>query len=135
PVFNAAWVPSLVVTALPDQFPDLDSVFSAARDDLLPVASCGNGTPQHLAIQMMNEGAEVALQQIAYRGCGPALNDVAAGIVPVGVVTLSSDLSSVHSGVLHALAVTAEQRDPLQSNVPTVADDGLQGYTLSLWLG
>lgn len=135
PVFNVAWVPSLVVTALPDKFPDLDSVFRAARGDLLPVASCGNGTPQHLAIQMMHEGADAALQHIPYRGCGPALNDVAAGIVPVGVVTLSSAMSFVQSGMLHALAVTAEQRSPLQPNVPTVAEHGLQGYSLNQWHG
>src|SRR5690606_41644422 len=68
-------------------------------------------------------------------GSVQSLNELAAGIVPVGVATLSSVLSFEQPVMLQALAVTAEQRPPLQPNVPTLAEHGLQGYSLNPWHG
>lgn len=134
-VFNVAWVPSLVVTAPGGSFADLQEMLVAADGDVVPVASCGNGTPQHLAVQMMHEATQGQFQHIPYRGCAPALADVSAGTVAAGIVTVSSAMPFVQSGRLHALAVTAAQRSVLMPDVPTVAEHGLEGYELDQWHG
>lgn len=135
-VFNVAWVPSLVVTGSPAHYQTLEDVLSDARtDDGVSVATCGNGTPQHLAVQMLHEATQGEFQHIPYRGCAPALADVSAGTVPAGIVTVSSAMPFVQSGRLHALALTAEQRSVLMPDVPTVAETGLTGYQLDQWHG
>lgn len=134
-VFNVAWVPSLVVTAPDAPLADLADMLHRANTDMIPVASCGNGTPQHLAVQMLHEATQGQFQHIPYRGCAPALADVSAGTVQAGIVTVSSAMPFVQSGRLRALAVTAAQRSVLMADVPTVADHGLEGYELDQWHG
>ena len=72
---------------------------------------------------------------VPYRGCGPALQAVLAGNVPLGIVTASSALPFIQAGTLRALAVTSPQRSPLLPGVPTVAEQGLPGYALNQWHG
>lgn len=134
-VFNVAWVPSLVVTAPDTGFAGLTDMFDQARGDVVAVATCGNGTPQHLAMQMLHEATQGRFQHIPYRGCAPALADVSAGTVPAGIVTVSSAMPFVQSGRLRALAVTAAERSELMADMPTVAEHGLTGYELDQWHG
>jgi tripartite-type tricarboxylate transporter receptor subunit TctC len=114
----------------------LDDVLAAARAGKpLPFASCGNGTPQHLAGEMLARAAGVSLQHVPYKGCGPALTDVTAGQVGMGVVTASSAAPLIAAGKLRALAVTSPARSPLMPAVPTVAEQGVSGYALDQWHG
>src|SRR5699024_5065080 len=125
-----------VVVANPDAGPvDLDQLVSQARGNPVPVATCGNGTPQHLAVQMLHAASHAQFQHITYWGCGPALKDVLARVVPAGVITLSSAIKHVQAGTLRALAVTAPQRAPVLADTPTVAEQGYPGYELNQWHG
>src|SRR5690606_12595487 len=98
-------------------------------------ASCGNGTPQHLAGEMLARDAGRRLLHVPYGGCGPALKDVAAGQVGAAVVTASSAAPLLRAGKLRALAVTSPQRSPQLPDVPTVAEQGYPGYQLDQWHG
>lgn len=134
-IFNAAWVPSVVITATESDINGLDDLVQQATVSPLSVATCGNGTPQHLAVRMLHEASGATFQHIPYRGCGPALTDVMSGVVPVGVVTLSSAMAHLQSGALTAQAVTASERSTLLPTVPTVAEYGYKGYVLNQWHG
>lgn len=135
-VINVAFVPSVIITQ-PDS--PLESLPQALRlglrQDPVPYATCGNGTPQHLAGERLRQLSRSALQQVPYRGCGPALTDVLSGQVPMGIVTASSAAPFIRSGKLHALAVTSAQRSPLMPDVPTVAEQGWPEYELDQWHG
>ena len=79
-VINVAFVPSVFVTPAASALRNLDDALEAAQPGKpLPFASCGNGTPQHLAGEMLARATGAALQQVPYKGCGPALTDVTAG--------------------------------------------------------
>jgi len=139
-VINVAYVPSVVVTARDSHWPDLRSAIDAGRaglsSDATPAyASCGNGTPQHLAAGMLNQSTGSHWLHVPYRGCGPALIDVLSGTVDLGVVTASSALPHIQSGALRALAVTSVQRSTLLPDTPTVAELGVTGYELNQWHG
>lgn len=133
-VFNVAWIPSLIVTGA-TTMPGFERVLHDARKDVVPVATCGNGTPQHLAVQMLHEATQGQFQHIPYRGCAPALADVAAGTVPVGIITVSSAMPFVESGRLSPLALTSDERAVMLPEVLTVAEYGLDGYSLNQWHG
>lgn len=140
-VINVAYVPSVVVTASQKSpWNDLLSAVEAGRRTSpgMPVpayASCGNGTPQHLAAGMLNQSTGSQWLHVPYRGCGPALIDVLSGTVGLGVVTASSALPHIRAGALRALAVTSAQRSALLPDTPTVAELGVSGYELNQWHG
>ncbi|WP_063581936.1 tripartite tricarboxylate transporter substrate binding protein [Achromobacter ruhlandii] len=135
-VINVAFVPSVFVVPAASPLRTLDDAISAARPERpLAFASCGNGTPQHLAGEMLARASGASLQHVPYKGCGPALTDVASGQVGVGVVTASSAAPLIAAGRLRALAVTSPQRSPLLPAVPTVAEQGVSGYALDQWHG
>ncbi|WYX20009.1 tripartite tricarboxylate transporter substrate binding protein [Achromobacter xylosoxidans] len=135
-VVNVAFVPSVFVVPAASPLRTLDDALNAARPERpLPFASCGNGTPQHLAGEMLARATGAPLQQVPYKGCGPALTDVMSGQVGMGVVTASSAAPLIAAGRLRALAVTSPQRSPLLPAVPTVAEQGISGYALDQWHG
>ena len=90
-VINVAFVPSVFVVPAASPLHTLDDARNAARPERpLPFASCGNGTPQHLAGEMLTRATGAPLQHVPYKGCGPALTDVVSGQVGMGIVTASS---------------------------------------------
>ena len=135
-VANVAWVPSLWVVPITSPWQTLHQALDEAdrSPDGLPYASCGNGTPQHLAGEMIRQQARIALAQIPYRGCGPALADIMAGQVGWGVVAASSAAPYLGSR-LRALATTAATRSQTLPDVPTVAEANLPGYAMNQWHG
>lgn len=138
-VINVAFVPSLLVTAAGSPWKSLSQALDAkeARPGSAPpaYASCGNGTPQHLAGGMLLRRTGSDWLHVPYRGCGPALAGVLAGNVGLGFVTASSALPFLQGGTLRALAVTSPQRSALLPDVPTVAEQGLPEYELNQWHG
>ncbi|WP_233233806.1 tripartite tricarboxylate transporter substrate binding protein [Bordetella sp. LUAb4] len=147
-VINVAFVPSVLVVPAASPLHTLEQALaSAGRQDpafagkpsasvpQLAYASCGNGTPQHLAGEMLRRSSGRALQHVPYRGCGPALTDVLSNQVGMGIVTASSAAPFLASGRLRALAVTSPRRSELMPDVPTVAEQGFPGYTLDQWHG
>lgn len=137
PIINVAFVPSVVVVPSDSPYKTLGDMLSAAKPEKNPVSygSCGNGTPQHLAGEMLKLSAKVHITHIPYTGCGPALKDVLGGQVPMAIITASSASAQIQAGKLRALAVTSAERSPLMPNIPTVAEQGLPGYQLNQWHG
>ena len=140
-VVNVAYVPSVIVTAQASPWTDLRSAVNVGRDALRTeksspaFASCGNGTPQHLAAGMLNQSTGSRWLHVPYRGCGPALIDVLSETVSLGVVTASSALPHIQQGNLRALAVTSAERSALLPDTPSVAELGVEGYELNQWHG
>ncbi|HAP25315.1 MAG TPA: ABC transporter substrate-binding protein [Achromobacter sp.] len=127
-VINVAFVPSVFVVPAASPLRNLDDVIVAAVPDKpLAFATCGNGTPQHLAGEMLSRKTGAVMQQVPYKGCGPALTDVMAGQVGVGVVTASSAAPLIAAGKLRALAVASPERFEGLPDVPTTKEAGFPG--------
>ncbi len=85
-------------------------------------ASSGNGSVQHLCLEMFRHTAGVKLNHIPYRGGGPALNDLLAGQVKFFFSNASSSMGHVTGGSLKAIAHTGRGRLALLPDLPTVAE-------------
>jgi tripartite-type tricarboxylate transporter receptor subunit TctC len=96
-------------------------------------ASSGVGTPLHLSGELFKSMAKVTMQHIAYRGSGPALNDVVAGQVPIMFDNLPSASEFIRAGTLRGIAVTTKERAPSFPDMPTIAEGGLAGYETYTW--
>lgn len=135
-VFNAGSIASVLVVPSQSSVRNLhDALAGATVGQPLSFASCGNGTPQHMAGEMLAQAAHASLQHVPYKGCGPAITAVAAAQLPVAVVTASSAAPLIAAGRVRAIAVTAPARVASLPDVPTVAEQGLAGFAVEQWHG
>lgn len=104
-----------------------------ARPGQLNFASAGDGSPGHLAGELMNTVAQVKLVHVPYKGAVPALTDVIAGQVPITFGNNIATLPHVKSGRLRALGVTSAARSALMPDVPTVIEGGLPDFVVVGW--
>ena len=96
----------------------------------------GIGTAQHLAGLLFKLQAKVNSTHIAYRGGGPALNDLLGGQVDSGILTLSNLLPHVQTGKLRIIGVAEAQRAQQAPDIPTIAEAGLPGFAVPpTWVG
>ena len=106
-----------------------------SKPGALTYASCGVGTPHHIAGEMFKSQAQVDIAHTSYKGCAPALNDVLGGHVPIFFQTLSNVIQQMKSGKVRVIAIADTARLPDYPDLPTMAEAGLPGYSLSPWYG
>jgi tripartite-type tricarboxylate transporter receptor subunit TctC len=97
-------------------------------------ASSGNGSAQHLVASLFASMAGIELNHVPYKGSGPAMHDLLAGVVKVSFAGTPNVLPQLKAGRLRALAVTTPTRWPELPEVPTLAEAGVPGYEATLWL-
>jgi tripartite-type tricarboxylate transporter receptor subunit TctC len=95
--------------------------------------SGGNGSPQHVAMELFASAAGISLTHVPYKGATQAALDVASGQVSVAFQGLSTVGPLVRSGKLRLLAVTTPSRLPQFPDVPTVSEAGLPGFEFNSW--
>lgn len=95
------------------------------------LASAGNGSPQHLAIEMFKRQAQVDVVHVPYKGSGPALADLLGGQVNAMIDTVPAAQSQIKVGKLRALATTTKERVPSIPDVPTAVEAALPEMQVS----
>jgi tripartite-type tricarboxylate transporter receptor subunit TctC len=95
--------------------------------------SGGNGSPQHVAMEVFASTAGISLTHVPYRGATQAALDVASGQVSVAFQGLATVASLVRGGKLRLLAVTTRSRLSQFPDVPTVSESGLPGFEFNSW--
>jgi tripartite-type tricarboxylate transporter receptor subunit TctC len=106
-----------------------------AKPGEINFSSSGAGGAPHLAGALFERTAHIDLVHVPYKGSGPSFQDLLAGQIPLTFDSLIQGLPHIKEGKLKALAVLGEQRSPLLPEVPTVAESGLPGFTLTNWFG
>lgn len=96
-------------------------------------ASSGNGTIIHLAAAQLLEELNVEAKHIPYKGMGPMVTDIIAGVVDFGIVAVPVAQSHVKNGTLRALAVANRQRVASLPDVPTYAEQGFPSVDVNGW--
>ena len=99
-----------------------------ARPGQLNYATGATGSSNHLAAELFNSMARIKMVRIAYKGSGPAINDMISGQVHVMFPTTAAALPHVKTGRLKALGVTSLQPSALAPGLAAVAESGLPGY-------
>lgn len=123
-------------TSLPAK--DVPELLALARSKpgALSYGSAGNGTPMHVAGELMKIRAKIFMTHIPYRGAAPALVDVMSGQVDLAVSTLSAALPHIRADKIRAYAVTSPKPSELAPSIPALgAAKGLEGFDLGVWFG
>lgn len=95
--------------------------------------SAGSGTSQHISGELFKSMAGVKMQHIPYKGSGPMMTDLLGGNLLAAVDNIATAIPHMKAGKLRPLAVTTSTRSQAAPDVPTFAEQGLQGYELSSW--
>lgn len=101
----------------------------------LNFATSGSGNITHVAIELVNLMAGIRMQQVPYKGSGPAMTDLLAGQVQVYLGVSANVIPHVRSGKLVGIAVSGEQRLKSLPQIPTLTEAGLPGFRLNAWTG
>lgn len=106
-----------------------------ARRQPLSFASSGVGASNHLGPELLRSITGIEMTHVPYRGSGPAITDLVAGRVDVFFDNLPSILPHIRSGSVRALAAVSDSRIPELPDVPTFAEQGVQGMAIDSWFG
>src|SRR5262244_956462 len=95
----------------------------------------GIGSAQHMVVQWFAQIAGIKLDQVPYRGGGPAINDLIAGHVKLGSLGSTPLLPHYQAGTLYLLAQSMQIRSASLPQVPTFQEAGIEGLVLDQWIG
>ena len=101
----------------------------------LNYASPGNGTPQHLAMELLKLEAKVEIVHVPYKSSAGALTDLVAGTVQAMVIPLQTAAPHVNGGSIRMLAIMSSQRAPAFPEVPTMRELGMPAIDVDTWYG
>jgi len=108
--------------------------YAKAAPDGIDMASSGNGTLQHLSLEMFRHQTGIKISHVPYRGGGLALNDVMAGQVKFFFSNGSSVVGLIQGGKVKAIAHTGKGRLKSLPDIPPVSDT-LPGFEAYEWNG
>ncbi len=99
-------------------------------------ATPGNGTPHHLAMELLKTQYGLSAMHIPYKGIQGALTDLAGGQVEMMIATSHSLRPLIDGGKIRELAVSGQVRSPLAPNVPTFKEQGIDVMdSVDAWFG
>jgi tripartite-type tricarboxylate transporter receptor subunit TctC len=135
PVGLVASLPQILVanTAVPVRTVADVVAQAKAAPDKSSFASVGNGSPGHLAGELMVIRTGAPMLHIPYRGGGPAITDVMGGQVPYLWVSIPAAAQHVKGGKLKALAVSTVKRSAAFPDVPTMQEAGVPDFEVDSW--
>ena len=97
--------------------------------------SAGNGSVNHVGMELFKSMAGVEILHVPYKGSSAALVDVIGGQVSMMLDTVVSSAQHVKNNTVRALAVTSAERSSLTPNLPTVSEQGPKGFEVTVWYG
>ena len=112
--------------------------YAKANPDRVSFGSAGNGSTNHLSGEVLKYVTGAPMQHVPYKGSAAALTDVLAGNLTFMFDILVTSLPQARGGRVRALAITSATRSPFASDIPTMAESGIKGYSdagADLWFG
>ena len=123
----------IVMVVNPNKLPGvktLPQLIDAARASKEPLhyTTSGAGSFGHMSMELLKELGKFDMQHVAYKGGVPAITDTIGGQVPIMYADLVAALPHIKSGKLVAVAVGSPQRVSVVPDVPTIAEQGINGF-------
>lgn len=137
PIAGIGHLPNILVINPELHADNLSELIDYAKNNpgTLTYGSSGNGASSHLAGVMFNRIADTDVLHIPYRGTGPALVDLIAGQTDMTFTDVMTAIPHIEEGRLKAIGVTTDERSESLPDVPTLEEQGLEDYDVSVFFG
>ena len=99
------------------------------------LAHAGVGSNSHLCTLLLQKALGVTFTQVAYRGTGPAMNDLMSGQVDVLCDQSTTAVPQIEGNTVKGFAVTSKERLPVLKDLPTLQEAGLKDFAFTIWHG
>ncbi len=135
PVGIAAHVPMVLAASPQSGVRDLQELLARIRErgEGVTFGTAGLGTTSHLAPALLLHLTGLKATLVSYRGAGPAMNDLAAGVVDAVIDQTVTMIPAHHGRTAVALAVSGARHVPRIPEVPTFAEAGVPAFDLVVW--
>lgn len=129
--------PVVLIVKADSPYSTLQDVLNAAKakPKTISSASAGNGTSQHMTLELLGFKSGTQFVHVPYKGSGPAIQDVIGGQVDMMFDTTVVAGPHIQSGKVRAIAVSSAKRLESLPNVPTIAESGVPGFEVVSWQG
>jgi tripartite-type tricarboxylate transporter receptor subunit TctC len=135
PIGMAGGTPIVIVAKKDFPANDLKTLVDhvKANGEKVNMAHAGVGSVSHASGTFFSSVIKAKPTMVAYRGTGPALNDLMAGTVDFMTDQIINVAPQIQGGNIKAFAIATPERSPALPDVPTTKEAGLEGYQVSPW--
>jgi tripartite-type tricarboxylate transporter receptor subunit TctC len=129
--------PYVMVTSSAGPYKNLKALIDAAKAKPgdIPFASAGIGSSTHLSAEYVVDLAGLKMLHIPFKGSPDAIQDTLAGRTAFYMAPINAAVNLIKEGKLSALGVSTKVRADVLPAVPTIAEQGLPEYNMTLWFG
>ncbi len=120
--------PSVPVKTIPELI-----AYAKANPGKLSCASAGVGSPHHLIAEIFKIRNGITMNHVPYKGAAQYIADLVGGQVDLAVSTVGPAVQHVQAGRLRALGVSTIKRSVALPDVPTIAEQGVEGFDEKPW--
>jgi tripartite-type tricarboxylate transporter receptor subunit TctC len=135
-IANIGLTPQVLMASLKSgitSVPDLVAKAKAGAD--LNYGSSGNGSASHLAVEMLRSAAAIKLTHVPFKGNAEAMLALQAGDIQLMSDAVPGAAGPINTGKVKAIGIADQRRSPFLPDVPTVAEQGVQGVVDVGWIG
>jgi tripartite-type tricarboxylate transporter receptor subunit TctC len=104
-----------------------------SQPNKLNYGSAGNGSVNHLALELLNARAGIDVQHVPYKGIAPALQDLITGRIQAMTASIPAALPYLADNRVRVLSVTGPRRAALLPNTPTWRESGIDAEVINYW--
>lgn len=137
PIATIALTPQVLVASGGAPIENLDELVAAAKasPEGISYASSGNGSSQHLAMEMLKLRTQINVTHVPFKGSSEAHVSVMAGYTPIMFDSLQAILPLINSKKMTGIGIAAMTRSPFLPDLPTLDELGLKGFEAVGWIG
>lgn len=135
PVILVSTFPMVLVTPPDSPYTDVKSVLAAAKAEPDSVDIGLPSTTARLVLELLKKQTATGFTGIPYKGSSTLLTDLIGGRVKLAIDTVSASRAMIDAGKIKALAVTSLKPSALLPGIPSVAEEGVDGFQVVAWNG
>jgi tripartite-type tricarboxylate transporter receptor subunit TctC len=107
--------------------------YARQNQNRMSYGSAGAGSATHLACVVLDAAMGTHITHVPYRGTGPAMTDLQAGRIDYLCEIVTTAKPQIDGGAVKAIALMGKMRSPVLPDLPTTAEQGLEGAQAYTW--
>jgi tripartite-type tricarboxylate transporter receptor subunit TctC len=135
PISGVSDAPIVLVANSRSLYKSVADVIAASKSNpgSIDIGTPGVGSITHLVLEWLALSTGTKFQNVPFKGGGPAVQALIAGVVPLAVLASSSVAPYVQNGTLRVLGITSVTRSSLNPEWPTLREQGIPEVNASNW--